>query len=184
VPVPTPKPIPVPAPKPVPPPDVKPPKEDTKKDLKLPDVKPPDENNPDKPIVSQSGVLTWRQGELHGEDVFKTKRQPYDKTPIETTVGNPPPGATIISGPGSAKQTIKILSGEAPKKDVKVKIGAFDAVISPAGPKKVTIRFAAPEEARQNTQRSSRRSAPGKEHPTELGAGVVVDSRGRHVSLY
>ena len=140
-----------------------------------------------------AGAVAWRMGELHGKDVFRIKTQPYDDGKLITTVGAVPPRVTVIRGPGSAKATIQLISGEAPKHPAilrgggKGSLGAFDAEIKPEGNRKVSIRFAEEAEHRSTQRKQSTFKSRGKPRIKDLGAGVVEESyrgqRRRHLRL-
>ena len=56
-------------------------------------------------------------------------------------MGRKPANATIVEGPGSAYQTIKLLYGKPPSKKVTGDIGFFDFSIEPKDGRKVGIGF-------------------------------------------
>jgi len=56
-------------------------------------------------------------------------------------LGRKPSNTTIVTGPGSAAQTIKLRYGKAPAKPLTGDIGFFDFDISPMGQRKVRIGF-------------------------------------------
>lgn len=58
-----------------------------------------------------------------------------------TVIGSKPSNTTIVKGPGSAFQTIKLRFGEPPAKKVTGDIGFFDFFIEPKGGRKVGIGF-------------------------------------------
>jgi len=93
-------------------------------------------------IRASNGAITWRHGELRGKDVWHVFVHPYkSKADFVTVVGKKPRNATVVKGPGSAYQTIKLLYGKAPAKKVTGDIGFFDFSIEPIGMKKVGIGF-------------------------------------------
>jgi len=58
-----------------------------------------------------------------------------------TVLGRKPPNATIVKGPKSAYQTIKLLYGKAPASKVTGDIGFMDFFIEPKDGRKVGIGF-------------------------------------------
>ena len=95
-----------------------------------------------KAIKDAKGAIAWRHGELHGKDVWHVGLYPYTSDEHWGTVlGKKPAGATIVKGPGSAKQTIKLLYGKAPPRKITGDIGFFDWRIKPVGVRKVDIEF-------------------------------------------
>jgi len=140
--MPSPKPSPVPTPSPIP-------------------TTPPHEPEPGKPpptyrliprggtdeekrkaISDSEGAIAWRQGELGGKDVWHCIKYPYEsEADYLTVLGRKPDNTTIVRGPGSAYQTIKLRYGKPPSKKVTGDIGFFDFSIEPKNTDKVGISF-------------------------------------------
>ena len=151
-PAPEPAPAPSPAPKPTPAPEPKPtpkptPEEPIKPILKVPPPIPPlsrgGTNKQKRETISAStGAIAWRQGELKGKDIWHVIMHPYQsERDYITVIGAKPSNTTIVKGPGSAFQTIKLRFGEPPASKVTGDIGFFDFFIEPKGGNKVGIGF-------------------------------------------
>jgi hypothetical protein len=127
-PTPTPTPTPVPTPKPV-----------------IPIIPTRGTDRQKRKIIRDSkGGIAWRQGELQGKDVWHVLKYPYkSEADYLTVLGRKPSNTTLVKGPGSAAQTIKLRFGEAPDNTVSGDIGIMDFFIEPLGRKKVTISFKA-----------------------------------------
>ena len=126
-----------------------------------------------KKIKKSKGAIAWRHGELHGKDVFHVGIYPYtSEENYFTVVGKKPEGATIVKGPGSARQSIKLLYGKAPPKAVRGDLGFFDFGITPTGPKQVDITFT-PDPKMETTGDITigRKTPPITERPAGLGRG-------------
>jgi len=144
-PAPTPAPAPAPAPEPIPTPTPTP----EPKPTPIPVVPPPfllprggTDKQKRKRIGASKGAIAWRQGELGGKDVWHTLMYPYlSERDCLTVLGRKPSNTTIVRGPGSAFQTIKLRYGKAPSKKVTGDIGFMDFSIEPKGAKKVGIGF-------------------------------------------
>jgi len=124
-----------------------------------------------KIIRKSTGAIAWRHGELHGKDVWHIGIYPYtSEEHYFTVVGRKPQNATIIKGPGSARQSIKLLYGVAPPKTVRGDVGFFDFIITPTGPKRVSIDFK-PDPKMETTGDITigRRTPPIMERPVGLG---------------
>lgn len=125
-------------------------------------------------IVSRSkGALAWRHGELRGKDVWHVGMYPYtSEADYLVVVGRKPTGATIVKGPGSARQSIRLLYGKAPPKTVTGDLGFFDFAIEPTGVETVDIRFT-PDPKLETTGDITigRRTPPITERQTGLGHG-------------
>jgi len=93
-------------------------------------------------IMAANGAIAWRHGELRGKDVYHVFKHPYksDKDFI-TVVGKKPQNATLVKGPGSAYQSVKLLYGRAPSRQVTGDVGIFDFIITPKSAKRVGIMF-------------------------------------------
>lgn len=143
IPKPEPKPAPKPEPKPAPKPEPVPEPPPVPKPVPVPLLpKPKTDKKKRERIKKSKGAIAWRHGELHGKDVFHVGLYPYTRQKdYLTVVGKKPEGATVVKGPGSARQSIKLLYGKSPPKTVKGDIGFFDFRITPTGPKLVDIDF-------------------------------------------
>ncbi len=87
------------------------------------------------------GAIGFQMGRLRRKPVIKIVRQPYRQANLTTTVGTPPEGITITSGKGGPQRSITLISGKAPSKAAKVDIGITRAIITPGGPRRVTLNF-------------------------------------------
>ena len=58
-----------------------------------------------------------------------------------TVVGRKPSGATKVTGPGSAYETVRLLHGLAPAKSVTGDIGFFDFRLEPKGARTIGLHF-------------------------------------------
>lgn len=127
-----------------------------------------------KIIRKSKGALAWRHGELHGKDVFHVGIYPYTREEnYFTVVGKKPAGAMIIKGPGSARQSIKLLYGKEPPRKVKGDIGFFDFHITPTGPRRVDIDFIPdPKMQTRSPIQLGKRLLPISERPVGLGHGT------------
>jgi len=95
-----------------------------------------------KVIRDSEDAIGWRHGELHGKDVFHVGVYPYDQQENWfTVIGRKPQGAQIVKGPGSAKQSIRLLRGNSPTKTVNGDIGFFDFSISPKTKRSIGLEF-------------------------------------------
>lgn len=95
-----------------------------------------------KKIKESDGAIAWRQGEVNGKDVWHVIMYPY-KTIADhvTVIGKKPSNTTLIKGPGSAYQTVKLRYGKAPSRRVTGDIGIFDFYIEPKGERSIGIGF-------------------------------------------
>jgi len=81
-------------------------------------------------------------GELRKKDVWHVIMSPYQSEADHVVViGRKPPKTTVVKGPGSAKQTIRLLYGKAPASKRTGDIGVFDFFIEPVGKRKIDIGF-------------------------------------------
>ena len=95
-----------------------------------------------KRIKQSSGAIAWRQGELHGKDIWHVIMHPYQsERDYLSVIGSKPSNTTIVKGPGSAFQTIKLRFGEPPASKVTGDIGFMDFFIEPKGGNKIGIGF-------------------------------------------
>lgn len=95
-----------------------------------------------KLINDSSGAIAWRQGELKGKDIWQVGVYPYEHDENWTTVtGRKPQNATIVKGPKSAYQTIRLLYGKSPAKKVTGDMGIIDFYIEPKTSRKIGIGF-------------------------------------------
>ena len=95
-----------------------------------------------KTIKASSGAIAWRQGELHGKDVWHVLMHPYEsESDYVTVLGRKPSNTTSVKGPGSAYETIKLRYGKPPSRKVTGDIGFMDFFLEPKGAKKVGIGF-------------------------------------------
>jgi len=154
-------------------------------------------------IKAAGGAVAWRQGRLRGGDVWKVKYAPYGPHDQLVVLGDPPEGATLVTGPRSAYRTLA-LKGRPPAVPVKYDSGAVDPVLVPTRSGGVTIRFerddtVSPREVRvvdgptetlkaRVAKTSRTRKASGARPPdVDLGAGIVEtrtrNGRKRHVRL-
>jgi len=94
-------------------------------------------------IYKAGGAIAWRQGQVGGKDRWDVIVNPYQNNEQYVMVlGSKPKGAAIVvKGPKSAYATAQLLRGKAPKHKVHVDSGFQDVTITPAGDKKVNIRF-------------------------------------------
>lgn len=90
---------------------------------------------------SDRGAIGFQMGRLHKKPVIKIVRQPWKQSNLTTTVGNAPMGVTVTSGKGGPQRSITLISGKAPKRAAGVNIGITRAVITPGGPRRVTLSF-------------------------------------------
>jgi len=169
-----PKPVIAPAPVSLPAPPKVPPKVPAKPPppVKLP---PPIKTDKEKrkAIMAAEGAICWRQGELHGKDVWQVSIFPYNKKENWFTVlGRKPEGATLFKGPRSAYQSLRLLRGKPPAKKVSVDIGFMDASLKPVGERKIGLGFK-PDPKMQTTGDITlgRRTPPITERPAGLGRG-------------
>lgn len=95
-----------------------------------------------KIIKDSNGALAWRQGELNGKDVWHVLMHPYkSEDDYLSVIGKKPANATVVRGPRSAYQTVKLLYGDAPDRKVTGDIGFMDFALEPKGKKKIGIGF-------------------------------------------
>jgi len=89
-----------------------------------------------------------------------------------TVIGRKPPNSTIVKGPGSAYQTVKLIYGKPPAKRVTGDIGFFDFAITPTGERTIGLGFT-PDPKMQTTGDITigRRTPPITERPIGLGRG-------------
>ena len=178
----TPKEAPKDTPKPTPKP--KPPKLSTPK---KPPPKEPDESNKrlrlklpggssDKEkrqaVLNAEGAIAWRQGQLGGKDVWHCIKYPYaSETDCLTVLGKKPSNTTIVRGPASAYQTIKLRHGQPPASKVTGDMGFMDFFIEPKTGRRVGIGFK-PDPKMETTGDItigiSRRTPPITERPPRL----------------
>lgn len=95
-------------------------------------------------IRKTPGSITWRMGELHGQDRYDVLMPPYDRSGYYITVGKPPPGAVLMRGPQSAFRSVTVKTGkEPPDKTIFFDTPGIMAVkIEPiGGERKVRISF-------------------------------------------
>jgi len=152
-PKPAPKPVPKPAPKPVPKPAPIPTPKLTYEPKPRPKLRPKPKpklillgGTSDKEkrelIRNSEGAIAWRQGQLGGKDVWHTIKYPYaSETDYLTVLGRKPSNTTIVKGPRSAYETIRLRYGKAPAKTLTGDIGFMDFSIEPKGERNVGIGF-------------------------------------------
>jgi hypothetical protein len=92
---------------------------------------PPADTEPsvDEEMEWPAGTITWRQGELHGKDVWVVVAPPYTKRVV---MMNAPPGAKRIDEEGerSAYRTVQVLGGNPPER-IDVDLGWADITVIP-----------------------------------------------------
>lgn len=146
-PAPAPKPTPAPVPEPTPTPTPTPEPKPVKPVLKVPPPLPPlpkkASNKEKRKRISQAtGSIAWRQGELRGKDIWHVIMHPYQsERDYLSVIGRKPSNTTIVKGPGSASQTIKLRFGEPPVRKVTGDLGFFDFFIEPRGGRNIRIGF-------------------------------------------
>jgi hypothetical protein len=143
-------------------------------------------------LQQADGAVIRRQGALHGKDVWHVITYPYRPVKDEfTIVGEPPPGAKIVRGPGSGYASPTMLYGRPPDKPVTMEGGAVDPTLIPDRKRGIIIRYIK-DITIDNTPRRPRTinrhgRNPFKSHTTDLGAGIVETRRGgirrRHLKL-
>lgn len=105
------------------------------------DIIPPllgdDDKKRQRGLLAESSV-TWRQGQLHGRDVWVIVTPPYDRAIYSMTK---PQGVREIEGPRSAYKTAIILKGPL-QHTVQLDIGAFIAKVEPSSPGRAKLSFA------------------------------------------
>lgn len=87
-----------------------------------------------KKALGVGGSIAWRQGALKQrgvlKDVWWVIRWPYkSKADVEVLLGDAPPRAVVLEGPGSAYQTIQALTGKPPQFMLTLDMGIFDVKI-------------------------------------------------------
>ena len=142
-PEPTPTPAPEPTPTPLPAPEPKPEVPPLKVPPPLPPLPKGASNKEKRERISQStGAVAWRQGELRGKDIWHVIMHPYQsERDYLSVIGKKPSNTTVVKGPGSAFQTIKLRFGKPPVRKVTGDIGFMDFFIEPKGGNKIGIGF-------------------------------------------
>jgi len=187
-PQPQPQPSPAPAPSPMPAPSPTPGPLPPKYRRMM--VPPPKLTKEQREAAMFLGAIAWRQGQLKSGEVSKILKPPYRQRDLTTKVGQMPAGVTSIRGPGSAKQTVTLLSGQAPGKPSRADVGAFIVTVIPQSKKRVTIDFVRDPSNRRPQKKPVKNIPPrwGKPRVRELGGGVVETTyrgkRRRHLKLY
>lgn len=181
-PVPVPKPVPKPVPEPVPEPIPEPVPEPVPEvpPLKIPPPLLPlprgaTDKQKRKRIKQSTGAIAWRHGELHGKDVWHTIMHPYQsEDDYLTVIGRKPSNTTVVKGPRSAYQTIKLRYGKPPAKKVTGDIGFFDFFIEPKAGNKVGIGFKPdPKQLTTGDITIGRRAQPITERTPRLDRGRI-----------
>jgi hypothetical protein len=94
-------------------------------------------------IAKNKGALTWNQGALYGKRRWDVILYPYDQ-PSEHIIlfqNNPPKGAKVVDGVGSALKMAKVLYGKAPNKTLFINDMGFDQLpVSPKGNSGISLR--------------------------------------------
>lgn len=146
--------------------------------IKLPKAK-------ERPVQPKDvGAIALRQGELNNQGVNWLIRKPYKQENVSLHLGNLPPGVTSMpTGKDSAKKSIRLVTGNPPKR-LTMDIGAQDAVVTSRGNK---LRIAYKPDPRQQTtsqiRLGRRRQNPfasrrrGKLYYTPSPGGTLVSRR-------
>ena len=89
---------------------------------------------PVKEKVAKQGAIAWRQGEvtLAGKrvPVWYVLNPPYKRSSDLIRMYSPPKGAIVRKGPRSAYNTIQVLTGKAPSREIGIDMGIQDVFIN------------------------------------------------------
>lgn len=135
-----------------------------------------------KEMIKQAGgAIAWRMGQVGKKDRWDVILNPYSNNADYIMVlGKAPAGATIVrKGPGSAYGTAQTISGQGPRREIRVDSGFIDIRVKPSGKNKVQLAFVPDPrgETRGDIQTGNSQGVTEKPQPISERFAPISDRR-------